>query len=103
MLQRENPAARTKAMNISLTPELEQFVTQKVESGLYQTASEVIRDGLRLLRERDDLHRQKLEALREEIAVGIEQADQGRVAPFNALETLVRTRKKRQERSQKKS
>ena len=35
-------------MNVSLTPELVQFVNQKVESGKYQTASEVIRDGLRL-------------------------------------------------------
>jgi antitoxin ParD1/3/4 len=40
-------------MNISLTPELEQLVNDKVKSGLYQTASEVIRDGLRLLKERD--------------------------------------------------
>ena len=42
-------------MNISLTRELEEFVAKKVESGLYQTASEVVREGLRLLRERDDL------------------------------------------------
>jgi antitoxin ParD1/3/4 len=69
-------------MNVSLTPELEQFVNQKVESGRYQTASEVIRDGLRLLLERDELHQKKLEDLRRAIAVGIEQADQGQTAPF---------------------
>lgn len=40
-------------MNISLTPELEQLVDDKVNTGMYQTASEVIREGLRLLRERD--------------------------------------------------
>jgi antitoxin ParD1/3/4 len=90
-------------MNISLTPELEQFVAQKVESGLYQTASEVVREGLRLLRERDDLHQRKLEELRKEIAIGIEQADQGKVAPLNAKETLARIRKKRQERPPAKS
>ena len=40
-------------MNVSLTPELEQLVQEKVASGLYQTASEVVRDALRLLKERD--------------------------------------------------
>ena len=38
-------------MNISLTPELAKFVENEVESGLYQTASEVIRAGLRRLKE----------------------------------------------------
>ena len=40
-------------MNVSLTPELERLVNEKVESGLYQTASEVVREALRLLKERD--------------------------------------------------
>jgi antitoxin ParD1/3/4 len=78
-------------MNISLTPELEQFIARKVESGLYQTASEVIRDGLRLLRERDDLYQQKREDLRRELIMGIDQANQGKVAPFTT-ETLVRAK-----------
>lgn len=38
-------------MNISITPELEQFVQKEVEAGLYQSASEVIRAGLRRLKE----------------------------------------------------
>ena len=42
-------------MNVSLTPELEQFVQGKVESGLYNNASEVIREGLRLLKESDEV------------------------------------------------
>lgn len=42
-------------MNVSLTPELEKFVGGKVESGLYNNASEVIREGLRLLKEQDDI------------------------------------------------
>ena len=40
-------------MNVSLTPQLQAFVRRKVESGLYNNASEVIREGLRLLIERD--------------------------------------------------
>ena len=41
-------------MNVSLTPELEALVNEKVRSGLYQTASEVVREALRLLKSRDD-------------------------------------------------
>ena len=60
-------------MNISLTPELEQLVNDKVKTGLYQTASEVIREGLRLLRERD----QRIEALRRDVRAGFEAVDRG--------------------------
>ena len=58
-------------MNISLTPELEQLVNDKVNTGLYQTASEVIREGLRLLRERD----QRVEALRRDVRAGFEAVE----------------------------
>jgi antitoxin ParD1/3/4 len=40
-------------MNVSLTPQLEEYVRRKVETGLYNNASEVIREGLRLMVERD--------------------------------------------------
>ncbi len=40
-------------MNVSLTPELEELVERKVKTGRYQTASEVIREALRALEERD--------------------------------------------------
>ena len=43
-------------MNVSLTPELAKFVHDKFKSGLYQTASEVVREALRLLEERDRLY-----------------------------------------------
>lgn len=78
-------------MDISLTKELEVYVSQKVESGLYHSASEVIRDGLRLMKERDELHQSKLAELREEIAIGIDQADRGQVQPFNE-ETTARVK-----------
>lgn len=74
-------------MNISLTKEFEHYVHQKVESGLYHSASEVIRDGLRLLKERDDLHQARLTELRQEIAVGAEQAERGQVRPFDEQTT----------------
>jgi antitoxin ParD1/3/4 len=56
-------------MNVSLTPELERLVNEKVESGLYQTASEVVREALRLLKERD----QAREQLRADVQAGFDQ------------------------------
>jgi len=61
-------------MNVSLTPELEKLVQEKVASGLYQTASEVVREGLRLLKERDD----RQTALREAIQEGLTQLETGK-------------------------
>ena len=74
-------------MNVSLTPELEQYVSGKVQSGLYHSASEVIREGLRLLKQKDEVHRGRLEELRREIQVGIDQANRGEVSAFDK-ETL---------------
>ncbi len=54
-------------MNVSLTPQLESFVRQKVESGLYGSASEVVREALRLLGEREG----QLDALRRDIRDGL--------------------------------
>lgn len=62
-------------MNVSLTPELERFVDGKVESGLYNNASEVIREGLRLLKEHDDVRVK----WREQIELGWLQAQSGTV------------------------
>jgi antitoxin ParD1/3/4 len=70
-------------MNVSLTPELEKYVGHKVASGLYSTASEVVRDGLRLLQERDRLFEDRLEQLRTEVNRGIQDLAAGRAAPFD--------------------
>lgn len=69
-------------MNISLTPELQQLVNDKVRTGMYQTASEVIREGLRLLRERD----QSLAALRHGVQAGFEAVERGEFSEFQAGE-----------------
>ncbi len=69
-------------MNISLTPELERYIQRKVKSGRYHSASEVVREGLRLLEEQDKIRAVKLEALRHEIQIGIDQADRGETEPF---------------------
>ncbi len=64
-------------MNISLTPALEKLVQRKVASGLYTSASEVIREALRLFEDEKRLYQAKLENLRKDIAIGIKQADRG--------------------------
>lgn len=66
-------------MNISLTPELEQLVNDKVRGGMYQTASEVVREGLRLLRERDQRH----EAMRLEIRAGFDAVARGKYTDYD--------------------
>lgn len=65
-------------MNVSLTPELEALVEQKVRSGEYKSASEVVRHGLRLLSAEDREREARLEALRAEIQIGIDDLDHGR-------------------------
>ena len=60
-------------MNVSLTPELEKFIDGKVESGFYNNASEVIREGLRLLKEHDEVRLK----WREQIERGWLQAQAG--------------------------
>lgn len=64
-------------MNISLTPELERIVKSKVDSGLYNNASEVIREALRLMAEQERMEAMKLELLRAEIDLAWQQADRG--------------------------
>ena len=58
-------------MNVSLTPQLESLVKQKVASGLYNSASEVVREALRLMEAQDRLRAVKLEQLRQEIHEGL--------------------------------
>lgn len=62
-------------MNVSLTPELERFVQEKVKSGRYLSASEVIREALRLMEERDKIRELRLAKLQAEINAGTGQID----------------------------
>jgi antitoxin ParD1/3/4 len=82
-------------MNVSLTPELEQLVSEKVESGRYSSASEVIREALRLLEEHDQLKQQRLAQVREKIDRGLQQLDAGQgISPQEARARLRRAPRK---------
>lgn len=68
-------------MNVSLTPELERFIDELVETGDYRSPSEVVRAAVRLLKEREEERRLRLEALRNAIGQGLEELEQGRGVP----------------------
>lgn len=89
-------------MNISLTPELENLVLNKVKSGLYNSSSEVIREALRLLKEHDQLQEIKFKELKREIMIGIDQANKGQVLSEEAVLARLTKHKKRLQKAGKK-
>ena len=76
-------------MNISLTPKLEKLINEKVKSGLYNSASEVVREGLRLLEEQDQLKKIRREELRKEIQKGIDQMREGKFTTYESAEEMM--------------
>jgi antitoxin ParD1/3/4 len=64
-------------MNVSLTPALEHFVSSKVESGRYNSASEVVREALRLLEEHERPRARQLEEFNQELGRRLESLDHG--------------------------
>ncbi len=85
-------------MNVSLTPQLEKYVKTKIKTGLYNSASEVVRDALRLLEEQDRYKEIKLQMLREEIQKGIAELDAGQVSKLTMadIKKLGREKAKKQ-------
>lgn len=81
-------------MNVSLTPELEELVNQKVKSGMYNSASEVIREALRLLQEQDEMKRIRQEELRREVLRGYEQSQRGESQPLDVEAVKAESRKR---------
>lgn len=79
-------------MNVSLGTSFDQFVDELVKRGDYQSNSEVIREGLRLLKEREELRRERL---RREIAIGADQLDRGDVIEADAAFNAIREKSKR--------
>ncbi|MDD3554830.1 MAG: type II toxin-antitoxin system ParD family antitoxin [Deltaproteobacteria bacterium] len=75
--------------SVVLTDSQARFVKQMVSSGHYQNASEVLRDGLCLLQEREaECAAAKLAELREAVAVGIADVEAGRYTEFNDVASL---------------
>lgn len=82
-------------MNVSLTPELERLVQKKVDSGLYQTASEVVREALRLLGEQDHLRSLQIAETRKRIQLGLQQLATGQGIAEEDVRTRLAARKQK--------
>ncbi len=83
--------ARRSTLNVSLTPRHRKLVSAEVSSGRYGSASEVVREGLRLLEEKRE-HAGLLDRMRREIVVGVEQADRGELLDADAVFGEIRER-----------
>jgi antitoxin ParD1/3/4 len=66
-------------MEIALTPDIEQYIQAKVNSGQYASASEVFLAGIKLLQDIEQTYQGRYQALRDEVNIGIEAADRGDV------------------------
>jgi antitoxin ParD1/3/4 len=71
-------------MNINLGTQWEEFISSYVHSGRYLSASEVVREGLRLLQAQEQFRQIRLEQLRKEISGGVEQLEQGEYIELDA-------------------
>ena len=85
-------------MNVHLGPVFDQFGAGLLKGGLYQTQSEVLREGLRLLKEREELKQLRIGELRKEIAIGGEQAGRGEFVDGGETFAEIRKRSARRKR-----
>ena len=76
-------------MNVNLTPQLDALVRSKVNSGMYSSASEVVREALRLMDEQDRLRPAKFDELRSEVCKGL---DSGASEPWDAAAVKAKAR-----------
>jgi len=88
-----------ESMNVHLGPVLDEFVADLLKTGYYQTQSEVVREGLRLLKEREEMKQQRLSELRKEIAIGGEQADRRQLVDGPKAFAKIRERSARRQTS----
>ena len=79
-------------MNVNLGSTFDQFVADLLKTGHYQSQSEILREGLRLLKDREDLKQLRLAELRKEIAIGIASADRGEFVDGPAAFDRIRQR-----------
>lgn len=77
MLGRLEAETQKSLMNVHLTPELEQLVQAKVQSGRYNSASEVVREALRLMEQRDELRAIQIEELRTRMDRALDESSRG--------------------------
>ena len=85
-------------MNVHLGTVFDKFVADLLKTGYYQTQSEILREGLRLLKEREEVKQMRLAELRKEIAVGSEQADRSQFVDGPDVFAKIRQRSAQRKR-----
>ncbi len=86
-------------MNVHLGETFDKFVSDLIATGLYQTQSEVVREGLRLLKEKEELRQIRLKELRQEIQKGIDSLERGEGTTYsNAGELAEKIKRQGRER-----
>ncbi|MCL4785022.1 MAG: type II toxin-antitoxin system ParD family antitoxin [Bryobacterales bacterium] len=90
-------ATNRTTVNVSLTPELDAFLQSRVKSGRYQTASEVVRDALRLLERQEREREEAFQQLKAKLERGAAQAERGELldgdAVFDELRDMIEERR----------
>ncbi len=76
-------------MNVSLTPEMADYVAAELQTGEYVSASELVRDALRALRRDREVEREKMEMLRSAIDVGLDQVARGEFSNRSVADILA--------------
>ncbi len=91
------PPHRT-TVNVSITPELDQFLQSRVKSGRYQTTSEVVREALRLLERQERERDEALSQLKVKLKRGAAQAERGKLLDgdevFDELREMINERRR---------
>lgn len=73
-------------MDIALTPQLSAWIAEKVAQGMYSSHSEVIAEGIRLLKRQEEQRLSMVKDLRQEILIGMKQLDTGKAGPFDTAQ-----------------
>ena len=81
-------------LNVSLTPQLEELVRQKVTSGRYNSAREVVREALRLMDTYEGVRTSALAKLRADVEAGWQQVEEGKISDFDPAVIKRRGREK---------
>uniref|UniRef100_A0A7V4XSS8 Type II toxin-antitoxin system ParD family antitoxin n=1 Tax=Acidobacterium capsulatum TaxID=33075 RepID=A0A7V4XSS8_9BACT len=85
-------------MNVSLTPELDRFVAEKVSSGRYTSASEVVREALRLMEERDQARQAQLTAFQHELEERLASLNRGEYEDPEAVRARLEQKSRERKR-----
>jgi antitoxin ParD1/3/4 len=88
-------------MNVNLGPVFDRFIADLLHTGHYQSQSEVVREGLRLLKEREEQKQARLAGIRRAVAAGMDQADRGEFVAGPAAFAKIRQRSALRKRAPK--